>query len=96
MNSYEIVKGPIITEKLDREREAHRHYAFLVDKRASKPEIKQAIQTLFKVTVTDIRTSVHRGKIKRVGTNMGKRPNWKRAVVTLKEGDKIDLFEGTA
>ena len=96
MNAYQIIKGPIITEKLDQERESHRHYAFLVDRKANKDAIKQAIQGLFKVTVTDIRTSIHRGKIKRIGTTFGKRPNWKRAIVTLKEGDKIDLFEGNA
>ena len=96
MNLTDVIKGPIVTEKLDQAREDHGQYSFLVDKAANKSEIAQAIEKLFKVTVTDIRTSVHRGKIKRVGTNMGKRPNWKRAVVTLKEGDKIDLFEGTA
>jgi len=96
MNAFQIIKGPIITEKLDTEREAHRHYAFLVDKKATKDHIKQAVQGLFKVTVTGVHTSVHRGKIKRIGSSMGKRPNWKRAIVTLKEGDKIDLFEGNA
>jgi len=96
VNDFQIVKGPIITEKLDKEREAHRHYAFLVDRKASKDEIKGAVQRLFKVTVTDIRTSVHRGKVKRIGTTIGKRANWKRAIVTLKEGDKIELFEGAA
>lgn len=96
MNSYDIVKGPIITEKLDLEREQHRHYAFLVARDAEKPAIKLAIQQLFKVTVLSIRTSIHRGKTKRVGLNVGKRANWKRAIVTLKEGDKIDLFEGAA
>jgi large subunit ribosomal protein L23 len=96
MNAFQIIKGPIITEKLDTERETHRHYAFLVDKKATKDHIKQAVQGLFKVTVTGIRTSIHRGKIKRIGNSMGKRPNWKRAIVTLKEGDKIDLFEGNA
>ena len=96
MNAYQIIKGPIITEKLDKEREAHRHYAFLVDRKASKDEIKSAVQQLFKVNVTDIRTSIHRGKVKRIGTSIGKRANWKRAIVTLKEGEKIDLFEGNA
>jgi large subunit ribosomal protein L23 len=96
MNDFQIVKGPIITEKFDKERETQRHYAFLVDRKANKDEIKGAVQRLFKVTVTDIRTSIHRGKIKRVGKNIGKRSNWKRAIVTLKEGQKIDLFEGSA
>jgi large subunit ribosomal protein L23 len=96
MNAYQVIKGPIITEKLDKEREAHRHYAFLVDRKATKDHVKSAVQQLFKVTVTAVRTSVHRGKVKRIGASMGKRANWKRAIVTLKEGDKIDLFEGNA
>jgi len=96
MNAFQIIKGPIITEKLDTEREKRNHYAFLVDRKANKDAIKQAVQQLFKVTVTGIQTSIHRGKIKRIGANVGKRPNWKRAIVTLKEGDKIDLFEGNA
>ncbi len=96
MNDFQIIKGPIITEKFDKERASLRHYAFLVDRKANKDEIKGAVQRLFKVNVTDVRTSVHRGKIKRVGTNTGKRSNWKRAVVTIKEGQKIDLFEGSA
>jgi len=94
VNHFDVIKGPIITEKLDKERETHRHYAFLVDRKANKDEIKSAVQALFKVTVTDVRTSIHRGKIKRIGRNEGKRPNWKRAIVTLKEGQKIELFEG--
>jgi large subunit ribosomal protein L23 len=96
MSNFDVIKGPIITEKLDKEREAHRHYAFLVDRKANKDEIKSAVQALFKVTVTDIRTSIHRGKTKRVGRSEGKRQNWKRAIVTLKEGDKIELFEGAS
>jgi large subunit ribosomal protein L23 len=96
MNDYQIVKGPIITEKFDKERESQRHYAFLVDRKANKDEIKGAVQRLFKVNVTAIRTSIHRGKVKRMGRNLGKRSNWKRAVVTLKEGQKIELFEGSA
>ena len=87
MSNFDVIKGPIITEKLDKEREAHRHYAFLVDRKANKDEIKRAVQALFKV---------HRGKTKRVGRSEGKRQNWKRAIVTLKEGDKIELFEGAS
>jgi large subunit ribosomal protein L23 len=96
MNQFQIIKSPIITEKLDKDREQFRHYAFLVDLKANKEAIRAAIEQLFKVKVTAIRTSVHRGKEKRMGRTIGKRPNWKRAIVTLKEGDKIDLFEGSA
>ena len=61
---------------------------------ANKIEIKSAVQTLFKVTATDVRTLVVRGKLKRVGRFSGRRPAWKKAFVTLKPGDNIEFFEG--
>ncbi len=93
MNLTDIIKGPIITEKLDKARENFHQYSFLVDRQANKTEIRHAVEKLFKVNVTDVRTAIVRGKTKRVGKNIGKRPNWKRAVITLKEGQSIDLFE---
>lgn len=93
MNLTDIIKGPIVTEKLDKAREDAHQYSFLVDREANKTEIAQAIEKLFKVDVTAVRTSIHRGKVKRIGRSIGRRPNWKRAVVTLKEGQSIDLFE---
>jgi len=93
MTLTDIIKGPIITEKLDQAREQFHQYSFLVDRRANKTEIRHAIEKLFKVNVTDVRTSITRGKAKRIGRSIGQRPNWKRAVVTLKEGQSIDLFE---
>lgn len=93
MNLTDIIKGPIITEKLDRAREEAQQYSFLVDKKANKTEIRHAVEKLFKVNVTEVRTSIQRGKTKRVGRSIGRRPNWKRAMVTLKEGQSIDLFE---
>ena len=92
----DVIKGPLITEKMDKARETQRQYSFVVDRAATKHEVANAVQSLFKVTVEAVRTSVVRGKVKRVGKSMGKRPNWKKAIVTLKEGDKIDLFEGGA
>jgi large subunit ribosomal protein L23 len=96
MNAVDVIKGPIITEKLDLAREKHRQYSFVVDKKATKHDIARAVSQQFKVTVTDVRTLIMRGKIKRVGMSMGKRSNFKKAFVTLKEGDKIELFEGGA
>jgi large subunit ribosomal protein L23 len=96
MTPSDVIKGPLITEKMDKARESQRQYSFVVDRQATKHEVANAVQTLFKVTVEGVRTSVVRGKVKRVGRNIGKRPNWKKAIVTLKEGDKIDLFEGGA
>lgn len=96
MLTTSVIKGPLITEKLDKAREKFRHYSFLVDLKATKLDIARAVSTQFKVTVEDVRTSVIRGKIKRVGQSMGKRSNFKKAFVTLKAGDKIELFEGGA
>lgn len=94
MNINDVIKGPLITEKLDQAREQFQKYAFIVDRKATKHDVARAVSNLFKVTVEDVRTLIVRGKVKRVGKSMGKRPNWKKAVVTLKEGDKIELFEG--
>jgi large subunit ribosomal protein L23 len=96
MNLNQVIKGPLITEKLDKAREVQRQYSFLVDKKATKHDIARAVTSQFKVTVEGVRTLVMRGKIKRIGASMGKRANFKKAFVTLKEGDKIELFEGGA
>jgi large subunit ribosomal protein L23 len=96
MKTTDVIKGPLITEKLDRAREKFRVYSFLVDREATKHDVARAVNQLFKVTVEGVRTTVVRGKIKRVGKSMGKRSNFKKAMVTLKEGDKIELFEGGA
>ncbi len=93
MNLTDVIKGPIITEKLDKAREELHKYSFLVDRDANKTEIRHAVEKLFKVNVTEVRTVIVRGKSKRVGKTFGRRPNWKRAVVTLKDGQSIDLFE---
>ncbi len=94
MNISDVIKGPVITEKLDQAREKFRQYSFIVDKKATKHDVERAVSQLFKVSVEGVRTTIIRGKIKRVGKSMGKRPNFKKAIVTLKEGDKIELFEG--
>jgi len=96
MNINNVIKGPLITEKLDKAREKQRQYSFIVDRQASKHDVAAAVRQLFKVTVEDVRTAIMRGKIKRVGKSMGQRSNFKKAFVTLKEGDKIELFEGGA
>jgi large subunit ribosomal protein L23 len=96
MKLTDVIKGPLITEKLDRAREKFRQYSFVVDRQATKGDVEAAVQSLFKVGVTAVRTHIIRGKFKRVGKSMGKRPNFKKAIVTLKEGDKIELFEGGA
>ena len=88
--SYEIIKGPVITEKASAKTETENRYAFKVDRRANKIEIKRAVEKAFGVTVTKVNTIMMRGKSKRVRWQVGKTPDWKKAIVTLKEGDTID------
>jgi len=92
--AQDVVKRPLITEKAERNREAHRQYGFEVHREATKIQVKQAVEQLFSVHVTAVRTAITRGKTKRVGRSIGQRPNWKKAFVTLKEGETIPLFEG--
>jgi large subunit ribosomal protein L23 len=92
--AYEVIQRPLLTEKGTRLREEANQYLFRVAKRATKIEIKRAIEQLFKVTVLEIRTVQVRGKVKRLGRFQGRQPSWKKAVATLKPGDSIDLYEG--
>jgi large subunit ribosomal protein L23 len=89
-----IITSPLVTEKSTVQREGQNQYSFKVDKGANKIEIREAVERLFKVKVEEVRTVTMRGKIKRLGRRFGKRPDWKKAIVTLKEGDRIDFFEG--
>ena len=94
MNRYDIIKRPLDTEKLDRIRDRENKFAFEIDMKANKTEVKQAIEQLFKVKVVDVKTAIVRGKFRRIGKSEGQKSNWKKAIVTLKEGDAISLFEG--
>jgi large subunit ribosomal protein L23 len=94
VNRFDVVKRPIDTEKLNRLRDRENKYGFEVALKASKTEVKQAVESLFKVKVVDVKTSIVRGKMRRIGRSEGMRPNWKKAIVTLKEGDAISIFEG--
>ena len=94
MNASEVVQGPIITEKGTFVNEQGNQVIFRVHPRANKVEIRQAVETLFRVRVEKVRTSRQLGKIRRVGRHMGRRPDWKKAYVTLAEGSRIDFFEG--
>lgn len=89
-----IIKPLVLTEKGELIREDNNQYLFKVAYKATKPEIKAAVESLFNVDVSDVNTMIVRGKPGRLGRRMGKRPNWKKAVVTLKEGDAIEFFEG--
>lgn len=91
---YQVVVKPLLTEKGTRLKEEANQYVFRVAKTANKVEIKQAIERLFKVTVLAVRTVHVRGKAKRLGRFQGRRPDWKKAIATLKPGDSIELYEG--
>ncbi|MDD2853414.1 MAG: 50S ribosomal protein L23 [Desulfuromonadaceae bacterium] len=93
MNIYSVIKKPHVTEKTSLGSETSNTVAIVVDKAANKIEIKQAIENLFKVKVSDVRTVTVAGKVKRSGKTYGKRSNWKKAYVTLQEGQSIDFFE---
>jgi len=93
-NRYSVLKKPLITEKSNIMKEELNQIAFAVDPRANKIEIKEAVTKLFNVKVLKVRTINMLGKRKRLGRSEGKKSDWKKAVVTLKEGERIDFFEG--
>lgn len=94
MNPYEIIKGPLITEKGTIQKEANNQLTFEVDRKANRVEIRHAVEKVFNVRVEKVRTMQVRGKVKRVGRTLGKRRDWKKAVVTLAKGQNIEFFEG--
>jgi large subunit ribosomal protein L23 len=90
-----IIKRPLtLTEKANILRETQNKYLFEVDRRANKIQIKQAVEELFNVKVIDVRTMVVRGHMRRMGRGYAKTQNWKKAIVSVKEGDTIEFFEG--
>ncbi len=91
---YEIIKRPLFTEKGSALKEAENKLLFEVFPSANKAEIKRAVEDIFKVKVDKVATMSVRGKIKAMGRFKGKRPDWKKAIVTLKQGENLDLIEG--
>ena len=91
---HEVIVRPLITEKTSAAYQDRGEYTFQVHPNASKPQIRQAIEELFGVKVTNVWTASQRGKEKRMGQSIGRRPNWKKAIVKLREGDTIEIFEG--
>jgi large subunit ribosomal protein L23 len=90
---YDVIRRPIISEKSTALAEVGNRYAFEVATQANKQEIRDAVQRLFSVKVLKVHTMNMHGKVKRVGRFETKRPNWKKALVTLAEGQKIDFFQ---
>ena len=93
-NLYEIIRRPLITEKSTALKETQHSLCFEVHRDATKPEIKKAVESLFGVKVKDVRVANVHGKVKRQGRYVGRRPDWKKAYVVLKPGEKmIEFFE---
>jgi large subunit ribosomal protein L23 len=91
--AYGIIVRPLITEKAQIMTGLNK-YAFEVDKRANKMQIKEAVEVAFNVSVREVNTCIMKGKRKRMGRRLTKMPDWKKAMVTLAPGEKIELFEG--
>jgi large subunit ribosomal protein L23 len=89
-----VIQAPLISEKGTQLTESFNQVLFKVRPDANKIEVKHAVETLFKVKVVQVRMARYLGKIRRIGRNMGRRSDWKKAFVTLREGDKIDFFGG--
>ena len=94
MIQYDIIKRPLITEKTSIQKEAANQVSFEVDRRSNRVEIKRAIEKIFNVRVSSVKTMQVKGKIKQRGRIVGKRKDWKKAIVTLLPGERIDFFEG--
>lgn len=93
MDAYRVLKKPLVTEKSTSLLQDNK-YTFEVDLKANKTEIKNAVESLFKVKVEKVNTMHVKGKLKRVRQIQGRTPDRKKAIVTLKQGDKIEIFEG--
>jgi len=91
---FQILKKPLVTEKSTQLLADGNWVCFRVDSRANKIQVKQAVEKIFNVTVLQVNTMVVSGKNRRFGQNVGRTKPWKKAMLRLKEGDKIDLFEG--
>ena len=94
MIQYDIIKRPLITEKTTIQKDSYNQVSFEVDRQANRVEIKRAIEMIFNVRVAQVQTMQIKGKTKRRGWVTGKRKDWKKAIVTLLPGERIDFFEG--
>jgi len=94
MNPHEIIRKPIITEKSTIQKEKDNQLTFEVDRKANRVEIRYAVEKIFDVRVIKVRTIQMKGKVKRMGRTLGKRRDWKKAIVTMAAGENIEFFEG--
>lgn len=94
MEQYDIIRGPVVTEKTTLQKELNNQVTFKVDRRANRVDIKNAVEKNFNTKVKQVRTLQVKGKVKQRGRIIGKRKDWKKAVVTLMPGQRIDFFDG--
>jgi len=94
MKLHDVIRRPLVTEKSNIGREEQNLVTFAVDPRAKKPEIKNAVESLFEVEVLEVRTMRMPRKTRRLGAHMGRTSEWKKAIVRLAEGQTIEFFEG--
>jgi large subunit ribosomal protein L23 len=94
MNIHEVIQRPVVTEKSSVDREENNVVTFAVDPRANKHDIQRAVEQLFDVSVVDVHTMRMPRKKRRVGRHVGRKPEWKKAIVKLAEGQSIEFFEG--
>ncbi|MFA5904850.1 MAG: 50S ribosomal protein L23 [Desulfobacula sp.] len=94
MKHFDIVRGPVVTEKTTLQKETGNQVTLRVDKNANRVEIKDAVEKNFNTKVKQVRTIQVKGKVKQRGKIIGRRKDWKKAIITLMPGQKIDFFEG--
>jgi large subunit ribosomal protein L23 len=94
MIQYDIIIRPVVTEKTSIQKDDFNQVSFEVDRRANRVEIRRAIEQIFNVRVAEVKTMQVKGKVKRRGRIVGKRKDWKKAIVKLMPGERIDFFEG--
>lgn len=94
MDVYQILKRPLITEKGTRQKEQSNQMIFEVDRHANKVMVRNAVESIFRVKVLSVKLMNVKGKERRVGRNVGTRPDWKKAIVRLGPGENIEFFEG--
>lgn len=93
MDIYRVIKEPHITEKANLQKELNNQVSFKVDRKATKVEIRRAVESLLNTRVLEVKTVNMKGKKRRLGRNVGKRPDWKKAIVKLAPGENIEFFE---
>ena len=94
IDSYQVLKRPLVTEKGTKQKEQSNQIAFEVDRLANKILVRNAVENIFKVKVLGVKVINVKGKERRIGRNVGKKPDWKKAIVRIAPGETIEFFGG--